>query len=152
MSDTLVNSGLVAPPLLPYAGEESGESGRRVLDDPEMSDKHIVGAKILRSPRNVILAEFNRMMEEIDVSTLAQKELIRTEPHLASAASFLSVVSGGASISNIGQKTEATFERLSDVVCTMGADVAADAAVTTTEIIADVRAAVPSEPSPWEIK
>jgi len=101
MSDTPVNSGLVAPPLLPYAGGESGESGRRVLDDPEMSDKHGVGAKILRSPRNVILAEFNRKMEEIDVSTLVQKELIRTEPHLASAASFLSVVSGRASNSKI---------------------------------------------------
>jgi len=86
------------------------------------------------------------------VSTLVRKELIKTEPHLASAASFLSVVSGVLSFSNVERKTEATFERPSDVVYAGSADVAADAAVATSEIIVDVRAAVPSGPSPWEIK
>jgi len=148
--DTPVNPGLVATPLLPYAGGKSVESGRHVLDDPEMSDKQGVGAKTLRSPRNVILAEFNRMMEEVDVSTLVQKEHIRSEPHYASAASLLNVVSGGVSITK--QKTEATFERLSGADGAVGADVATDAAVTTTEIVANVMAAVPSEPSQWEIK
>jgi len=92
------------------------------------------------------------MIEEIDVSTLVRNELMRTEPHLASAASFLSVVSGGASRNKLEQKTEAMVERSSDVAYAGSVDVAADAAVMTTETIADVGAAVPSGPSPWEIK
>jgi len=78
--------------------------------------------------------------------------LIRTEPHLASAASFLNVVSGGTSISKTKRKAEATFDRPSGADGDVGADVATDAAVTTTEIVADVVAAVPSGPSQREIK
>jgi len=61
-SDMPVTSGVVVPLPLPYAGDESGESDRRVCGDPKMSGKHEVGAKTLRSPKNVVLAEFNRMM------------------------------------------------------------------------------------------
>jgi len=92
------------------------------------------------------------MMEEIDVSTLVRKELVRTEPHLASAASFLSVVSGDASPKRAERKTDVTVERPSAVVCTGSAIVEVDAAVTATEMIVGVGAAVPSGPSPWEIQ
>jgi len=73
MPDTPANPGLVATPLLPYAGEKLVERDCRGLDNPEMSVEQGVGATNLRSPRNVILAEFNRVMEEIDVSTLSRR-------------------------------------------------------------------------------
>jgi len=151
-SVTPVAAGSAVPTPIPNAGEESGGSDPRERGDPEILSKKEVNAKTLRSPRNVVLAEFNRMMEEIDVSNLVRKELIRTEPHLASAASFLSVVSGGASLSRVEQKTGVTVQRPSAVVCAGIANVEVDAAVTTTEIIAGVGAAVPSRPSLWDIK
>jgi len=92
--DTPVNTELVSTPLMSHAGERAVESGLCEPDKTETSVNQDTGVKNLRSPRNVILEDVNRMMEEIDVATLVQKELIRTEPYLASAASFLSVVSG----------------------------------------------------------
>jgi len=86
------------------------------------------------------------------VSTLVRNELIKTEPHLASAASFLSVVSGGTLHNKGERKTDATVERPSGVAYVGSTDVAASVGAMTTEIIADVGAAVPSGPSPWEIK
>jgi len=151
-SVTPVPAGFAVPPPLSYAEDESGGSGHRVRADPEILGWPEVGDKMVRSPRNVILAEFNRMMEEIDVSTLVRNELIRTEPHPASAAFFLSVVSGGASPNKIERKSEVMIERTPDVAYARSADVAADAAAMMTEIIADVGVAVPSGPFPWEIR
>jgi len=47
-------------------------------------------------PRGVILSEYNKLLEEIDASALMQEELRKTDPNLASASSFLSVVTGAA--------------------------------------------------------
>jgi len=151
-SVTPVTAEFVVPPPIPYALDESGGSDHRVRGDPEILGKHEVDAKTLMSTKNVVLAEFNRMMEEIDVSTLVRNELIRTKPHLASPASFISVVSGIASLNEVERKTEAMVERSTDVAYAGSVDVVADAAVMTTEIIADVGAAKPSGPSTWEIK
>jgi len=140
------------PTLISYAGEESGGSDPRVRGNPEISSKKEVDAKTVRSPRNVLLAKFNRMMEEINVSTLVRKVLVRTEPHLASAASILSVVSGGASLKRTERNTNVTVERPSAVVCAGSANVKVDADVMVTEMIVGVGAAVPSGSSPWEIQ
>jgi len=48
------------------------------------------------TPRSVILAEYNKLLEEIDASALVQEELRKTDPNLASVSSFLSVVTGAA--------------------------------------------------------
>jgi len=47
------------------------------------------------TPGSVVFAENNKMIEEIDASALMQDELRRTDPNLASASSFLSVLTGG---------------------------------------------------------
>jgi len=52
-------------------------------------------SKVVGARRSVVLAEYNRMIDEIDASALVQEELRRTDPNLASVSSFLSVVSGG---------------------------------------------------------
>jgi len=54
------------------------------------------GSESTTTPRKVILADFNRLMAEIEASSLMQEELIRSEPQLASTTSFLYIVSGGA--------------------------------------------------------
>jgi len=51
--------------------------------------------KVVGARRSVVLAEYNRMIDEIDASALVQEELRRTDPNLTSVSSFLSVVSGG---------------------------------------------------------
>jgi len=56
----------------------------------------IDGSKTTPTSRSVVLAEYNQLLKEIEASTLAQEELRRTEPDLASAASFLDVVTRGA--------------------------------------------------------
>jgi len=47
------------------------------------------------TPRSVVLAEYNQLLKEIEASTLAQEELQRSKPDLASAASFHEVVIRG---------------------------------------------------------
>jgi len=48
------------------------------------------------TPRSVVIAEFNRMIGEIDASAMMQEELRMIDPTPASASSFFSVVTGGA--------------------------------------------------------
>jgi len=55
----------------------------------------IDGSKTTPTPRSVVLAEYNQLLKKIEASTLAQEELRRSEPDLASAASFLDVVTRG---------------------------------------------------------
>jgi len=71
------------------AGDATGEPvAPGSVATPVLSE--VVGAR-----RSVVLAEYNRMIDEIDASALMQEELRRTDPTLASVSSFLSVVAGG---------------------------------------------------------
>jgi len=54
------------------------------------------GRKIDVTPRSVVLSDFNKMLDEIEVSEMLQEELRKTDPTLASASSFLNVVTKGA--------------------------------------------------------
>jgi len=67
--------------------------------------------------RSVVLAEYNRMIDEIDSSALVQEELRKTDPNLASASSFLDVVTGG------GTKRKRSVKEAGDVPATQGGDV-----------------------------
>jgi len=80
-------------PILEKETPSSNRPEEEVLRVPILTQ---VGPEIVKTPRKVILADFNRLMSEIEVSNLLQEELIRTEPQLASAASFLNIVTGGA--------------------------------------------------------
>jgi len=58
--------------------------------------------KVDVTPRSVVLADFNKMLKEIEISEMLQQEQRKTDPNLASASSFLNVVTGGR-----GRKKEA---------------------------------------------
>jgi len=77
----------------------NNERGSTARTGKEIAGTGKYGRAELRTdvtPRSVVLSEFNRMMEEIDASALMQVELRKIDPTLASASSFLSVVTGGA--------------------------------------------------------
>jgi len=59
------------------------------------SDGTEEGSQRMSTPRSVVLAEYNQLLKEIEASTIAQEELRRSEPGLASAASFHEVVTRG---------------------------------------------------------
>jgi len=74
-------------------------------------------SKVVGARRSVVLAEYNRMIDEIDASVLVQGELRKTDPTLASASSFLDVVTGG------GTKRKRSVKEAEDVPATEGGDV-----------------------------
>jgi len=78
-------------PTLDGMVEGGNQSGARLAE----VSRPIVPENVTSPPRKVILADFNRLMVEIEASNLVQEELIIMEPQLASTASFLSIVSGG---------------------------------------------------------
>jgi len=57
----------------------------------------VIGDGIGVEPSNKIIAESQRILQEIDGSKLLQEELIRRDPSLASVSSFLSTVCGAVS-------------------------------------------------------
>jgi len=77
------------------------EEGITVLDNED-------GLEVKKNvtPRSVVLAEYNRMIDKIDASALMQDELRRTDPNLALALSFLSVVTGGTKRKRIIKESE----------------------------------------------
>jgi len=50
--------------------------------------------KVDVTPRSIVLSDFNNMLKEIELSEMLQQELRETDPNLASALSFLNVVTG----------------------------------------------------------
>jgi len=80
------------------AGTDKGRSstGRTGKELTGTDKDERAGRKTDVTLRSVVLSEFNKMMDEIDASALFQEELRETDPTLASASSFLSVVTGGA--------------------------------------------------------
>jgi len=78
------------------ASKAGGHIGDELSEVPLSTQ---AGSESITTPRKVILADFNRLMAEIEASSLVQEELIRTEPQLASTASFLSILSGGPGVS-----------------------------------------------------
>jgi len=77
------------------------EEGTTVLDKEERLE-----VRTNVTPRSVFLSEYSRMIDEIDASALMQAELRRTDPTLASASSFLSVVTGGIKRKRIVEESE----------------------------------------------
>jgi len=86
----------VAPGIVATPANMGVFAGVHATEDltSEMS-RCIDGSKTTPTPKSVVLAEYNQLLKEIEASTLAQEELRRTEPDLASAASFLDVVTRG---------------------------------------------------------
>jgi len=73
VADISVAPGFVMASLLPHAGKKNIADDRHTIDVPKTSEKQGVVGKILTTPRSVILSDFNRLMGEIDVSTLFEK-------------------------------------------------------------------------------
>jgi len=48
-----------------------------------------IGRQMVGAPRSVVLSDFNKMMNEIEISALLQEELRKTDPTLASVSSFV---------------------------------------------------------------
>jgi len=95
ISETPAAPGVVVTPVVATAvaivmTTESGMSGTIGSSGgvKEVSER-------IPSPRSVVLAKYNQILKEIEASTLAQEELQRSEPDLASAASFREVVMRG---------------------------------------------------------
>jgi len=99
----------------------------------ETSRPEHVGIESSTTPRKTILADFNRLIAEVDASELVQKELRRTEPQLASASSFLNIVSGGTSKDKNKLLTDEALDRPAyvptDVSSVVDASRAADVAL-----------------------
>jgi len=76
-----------------------------------------VVSKVVGARRSVVLAEYNRRIDEIDASALMQVQLRKRDPTLASASSFLDVVTGG------GTKRKRSVKEAGNVPATEGGDV-----------------------------
>jgi len=111
--DTSAALGNMMTPLLAYAREEIVASDRPEAQGTKIQDKQDVTGKPPKTLRSVILADFSRLISEIDASTRLQEELIRTEPHLAFASSFLNVVSGRKPMNSTRKEAKILFERSS---------------------------------------
>jgi len=132
------------------SGDQMGEKSA------EVSISIPAGPESVTSPRKVILADFNRLMAEIEASSLVQEELIRTEPQLASAATFLEIVSSGVPDKlrtgrNAGETTVITvdaipikeaFDGVGDEAAVAGVAVVEDVAVITART--DVAGVMPA--------
>jgi len=126
-------------------------TGSRVEEElPKVSTPTQAGPEGITTPRKVILADFNRLMAEIEASSLMQEELSRNEPQLASTASFLEIISGSGSNKIVTEEvsgettgvavditvSKVTHNSVGDATDTAG--VAADAGVA---VIADISVA-----------
>jgi len=125
---------------------KTSNSGRKIVEKSAgVSISIQAGPESVKSPRNVILDDFNRLLAEIEVSSLVQEELIRTEPQLASATTFLEIVTSGAPNKlrtganpdeTTGITTDAipikeTFDDVGDETAITGVAVVEDVAVVT---------------------
>jgi len=87
--------GIVATPVSHVTEAEISATGNLMPGSIGRTDEKVDGNKRVSTPRSVVLAEYNQLLKEIEASTLTQEELRRSEPDLASAASFLIVVTMG---------------------------------------------------------
>jgi len=154
LPETPIRPGHVSTPMLSQAVGKLSKSDRREFDGENASVEPKINTVNARSPRNVILAEFNRMMDEIDVSTLVQKKLISTEPHLASAASFLNVASGGTFMGKPkpGAELETMVIRPPVIECAADATATTIAEIATAGSVAEVTVVAGCGPTKGEIK
>jgi len=77
------------------------------------------------TPRSVVLAEYNQLLKEFEASTIAQEELRRSEPSLASVASLHEVVTRGV---EEGKRLEKEGGALSQPIGAGTAELAVDEA------------------------
>jgi len=136
---------MVTGHALSYAADETIVGGCPVTQDPKILDKQCSTIKPV-TPRSVILADFSRMMGEIDAANLLQEELIRTEPQLASAYSFMNIVSGGKP-TNANKKGSGVEAERSPRAAIEDAGVVAGA-----DVVANVTTEMPSGPSLRDVK
>jgi len=134
---------IMTGPVLSYAADETIVSGCSATQDLGIPDKQCSPIEPV-TPRSVILADFNLMMGEIDAANLLQEELIRTEPQLASAYSFMNIVSGGKP-TNIRRSALAAERSPHTAIEDAGAVVGVNAA-------ANVTTEMPSGPSLRDVK
>jgi len=87
--------GIVATPVSHVTETEISATGNLKSGSIGRTEEKLDGNKRVSTPRSVVLAVYSQLLKEIEVSTLTQEELRRSEPDLASAASFLNVVTMG---------------------------------------------------------
>jgi len=136
LSDEPETPGDVVTPVIMGIDNERGSTAR---PGKELTGTGKDGRAELRTdvtPRSVVLSEFNRMMNEIDASALMQEKLRKIDPTLASASSFLSVVTGGA-----GRKKNAQAVKVAAVAAEVVRKKAKGAGLVTDEV-ENVRAVV----------
>jgi len=134
---------IMTDPVLSNAADGIMVSGCPATQDLGAQGKEYNPIKPV-TPRSVVLADFNLMMEEINVASLLREELIWTEPQLASAYSFMNIVSGGDP-TNARRPFVATERFPHTAIGDVGVAVGVDAA-------ANVMTEMPSGPSLRDVR
>jgi len=106
---------MVATPVISVREMEADMKTRNVMSELTRAADKMIKERIVVGPSKEAVAESQRILKEIDGAKLLQDELMRRDPSLVSASSFLSTVCGGGPKDNNMKKKDELKNKTSDI-------------------------------------